>query len=321
MMNNKIIFGVVALILIIAIAGCSPIQPRQTEKWSPMEATLSLSGKPLLNTPVTLTLNFKSLANGSNTSAKIELPEGFELVSGNLEWHGNLSKNEERKIEAVVKSTKVGYTQLSGTAISIKPGYTFGDSDIIYVEVTPHDAIIGSKPENNWYDSTWIQGFAASENNEQINSELIISQNPQLNQEFTITYRVTPSIDLPDPQRTQMSLVFPPKAFKVVAVQFPDGGTTYKRDTQLSWRGSINKDQTVEIKATFKIIDTGWGSVRGGLNVQQPSGGINFIQDTKIAELYLDKYTGNYTVRAEPPIQHVTAPYSVVVQKNESYIR
>jgi hypothetical protein len=94
-----------------------------------------------------------------------------------------------------------------------------------------------------------------------------------------------------------MSLVFPPKAFEVVSVQFPEGGETYEHDTQLSWKGRISEGQTVEIKATFKVINTGWGSVYGNLNVQ-PSGEItNLIQDVKIAELYVDKYTGNFTIK------------------------
>jgi hypothetical protein len=126
---------------------------------------------------------------------------------------------------------------------------------------------------------------------------LIISPKPELNKEFTITYRLTPSINIPDPQRTQMSLVFPPKAFQVVSVQFPTGGETYRYNDQLSWKGSINKGQTVEIKTTLKVINTGWGSVYGNLNVQ-PSGEItNLIQDVKIADLYVDKYSGSFTMK------------------------
>lgn len=277
---------------------CVTVQTQETIKpISPLQATLYLSDKPLLNTPVTLTLSFKSIVDALNTSAKIELPDGFKLVSGNLEWQGDLKKNEEQKIEIVVKSTKVGYYQLKGFAISKQEDSFFGDSDIIYVEVSRDDAIIGSKPENNWYEPGQGQAVPLSENNEQIQSELIISQNPELNKEFTIIYRVTPFIDLSDPQRTQLSLVFPPKAFELVRIQFPEDGKTYKYETQVSWKGSINEGQTVEIKATFKVVNTGWGSVYGNLNVQ-PSGEItNLIQDVKIAELYVDKYRGEYTIK------------------------
>lgn len=276
---------------------CSAIQTQETIKpSSPLQATLSLSDKPLLNTPVTLTLSFKSILDAPNTSAKIELPEGFELVNGNLEWQGDLKENENQKIEVVVKSTKGGYYQLNSSVISKQQDSTLGDNDIIYVEVSQNDAIIGSRPENNWVEPAQGQTVPLAENNEQIQSELIISQNPELNKEFTITYRLTPSINIPDPQRTQMSLIFPPKAFEIVSIQFPEGGETYRYKSQLSWKGSINKGQTVEIKATFKVINIGWGLVYGNLNVQ-PSGEItSLIQDVKTADLYVDKYTRNIII-------------------------
>ncbi len=308
-MGGKIKIGI--FILVMILIGLTSLyfwnaqrgMPDQGQKniiekmTSPLQATLSLSEKPLLNTPVTLTLSFKSATTARNTSAKIEIPEGFELVSGSLEWQGDLNKDEEQKIEIIVKSTKVGYYQLGGSAISRQQDGVFGDGDTIYAEVSQNDAIIGSKPENNWYGQSQGQSVPLAENNEQIQSELIISQNPGLNKEFTVTYRLTPSINIPDPQRTQMSLVFPPKAVEVVSVQFPKGGTTYKHGSQLSWKGSINKDETVEIKATLKVINTGWGSGYGNLNVQ-PSGDIaSLIQDVKFFELYVDKYTGSFTIK------------------------
>lgn len=337
-MENKIKIVIIALVVIgiIFISGCyQPEQPQTTEittppmkPSSPLQVELFLSDKPLLNNPVTLALKFKSVMDASNISAKIELPDGFELVSGNLEWKGALVISEEEKqkhplpptncsgpecekmwkeyeypsveqnIEVVVKSTKTGYYQLKGSAISMQGNsYYFGDSDLIYIEITPNDAIIGSKPINNWYEPAQMQAVPMAENCEQIQSELIISQNPELNKEVTIIYIVTPSIDISDPQRTQMNLVFPPKAFEVINVQFPGGGETYEHKGQLTWKGSISKDQTVEIKAIFKVINTGWGSVYGNLNVQPSGEIINLIQDVKIADLYVDKYDGNFTIK------------------------
>jgi len=295
----------IALFVITSCTSTEPIEkdivttpPSSIKPSSPIQATLSLSDKPVLNTPVTLTLSFKSATDAPNTNAKIELPDGFELVSGDLNWQGDLSADKEQKIEVIFKSTKVGYYQLKGSAISTQGSSYFGDNDNINIEITPTDAIIGSKSDNNWYGSEQVQATPLAENNEQIQSELIISQNPELNRGFTITYSLTPSIDIPDSQRTQMSLVFPPKAFEVVVAQFPEGGENYEYKNQLSWKGSINKGQTVEIRATFKITKTGWGPVYGHLNVQ-PSGEIaNLISDAKIADLYVDKYTGNFKIKS-----------------------
>lgn len=97
----------------------------------------------------------------------------------------------------------MGYYQLKASALNEGQGYSFGDVDIIDIEITPNDAILDSKPENNRYYPVQGQAIPPSENNEEISSQLIISNAPELNKEFTVTYKVTPRIDIPDPQRTQ----------------------------------------------------------------------------------------------------------------------
>lgn len=252
-----------------------------------------MSEKPLLNIPVVLILKVKSnvtFKENSNISAKIELPESFELVSGNLSWEGNLKKNEEQKIKVVVKSTKVGYFQLKG--IILNQDNVIGGSNIIYVEVSQNDAIIGGKPENYWdKDTSLSMLIPVSQNNEQIQSELIILPKPELNKKFTISYRLTSLINIPDPQGTQVSLVFP-STFEVIDVQFPEGGETYESESQLAWKGSITKKQTVGIKAIFKVTTTGWGTVFGCLDVQSRGKIVAPIKDVKTAELRVDKYMG-----------------------------
>lgn len=264
---------------------------------SPLQSKLCLLEKPILNNPVTLLYKFKSVSPAPDAIAKIELPESFVLVSGNPEWRGSLVQNEEQSFEVVVKSTKVGYYQLKASVSQKGEGYQFGDGDVIDIEITPNNAILDSKPENNWYHPAQGQGISMSENNDAITSQLLISNVPELNKEFTVTYKVTPQIDIPDPQRTQVDLVFPPKGFKVLSVEFPQGGKTYRYDTQLSWKGSIVKNQTVEIKATFRITDTGQGSIYGSLDVQEGGGITKFMHDTKIVDLYVDKYGGTFTLK------------------------
>ncbi len=263
--------------------------PTSEKPSSPMQVTLILL-------EVSLVLKFKSVTPAPNTEAKIELPDSFVLVSGDPTWNGDLKAGEEQNVEVVIKSTEIGYYQLKGSAISRQGESYFGNTAIIDIEIAPNDAIAGSKPENNWYPPTQEQALPMPENNQEIDSQLSISDNPQLNQEITITYRVTPSIDLPDPQRTQLSLVFPPKAFKILNVEFPQGGETYERDTQLNWKGSISKNQTLEIKATFRVINTGWGQVYGSLDVQPGSGITKHILEAKAVRLYVDKYGGNWEV-------------------------
>ena len=266
---------------------------------SPMQGVLTILEKPLLNVPVPLVFSFKSVTPAPNTEVKIELPNGFELESGTPTWNGDLEMNEERKIEVMIKSTKVGYYRLSGSAISRQGESFFGDTAIIDIEITPDDAIAGSKPENNWYYPAQGQGLPMAQNNEQIQSELTFSNTPELGKNFTVTYKVkvTSSIKLPS-QRMYLNLVFPQKAFNLISVQFPQGGETYQSDTQLSWIGNIDVNQTMEIVVTFEVVNVGFGTVYGSLNSQSGKGGTtvaDLVVDVKTANLYVDKYGGKFT--------------------------
>lgn len=265
---------------------------------SPIQGTLTLIEKPLLEKPVSLVLTFKSVTPAPNTEAKIELPDSFELVSGTSTWSGNLEANEEQKIEVVIKTKKVGYYRLTGSAISRQGENYFGNTAVIDIEITPDDAIVGSKPKNNWgYTPAQAQALPGAQNNNVIESQLLISNTPELNKKFTVIYRATPKIDLPDPERTYFRLVFPPKAVEIISVEFPEGGETYRRESGLTWKGSIEKNKTVEITAALKVVNTGWGTVYGNLSVQAGSGISELIQDVKLAELYVDKYGGNFTLK------------------------
>ena len=106
------------------------------EPKSPLITNLSLSDKPLLNKSVILTFTFKqrekSEISNYSASARIELPDGFELISGNLEWNGYISDREE-KIEVTIKATKVmDYKKLRVVVSGENIGVTWYD---IYVDV------------------------------------------------------------------------------------------------------------------------------------------------------------------------------------------
>ena len=311
-------YVIILAVLFILISGCSKIIQEKTPPYdkdsvietqliqplvppspplsvkTPFEIKLSLLDKPLLDKPVTLTAAIKSLGGSLDLIARIELPEGFEFINGDLSWEGDLKMNEERKIQAEIKSKSVGYHQIQGF-ISTSQSGGGGNANILYVEVTPDDAIIGSKPENNWHEPAMLQAAPTSENNDKIQSELIISQNPELNKEFIVIYKVKSLINIPG---GRVDLIFPPRAFGIEDIQFPEGPEwmNYKTDGQIGWQGAINKDQTIELKATFKVINTGWGYLFGSLNVQPRDEIKKLIVDTKSAMLYVDKYEGYFTI-------------------------
>ena len=166
-------------------------------------------------------------------------------------------------------------------------------------------------PKSNWYDYTQpLSELSLPQNNQQIESELLFSATPELNKEITITYRVTPSINMSQAQM-QMWLFVPSKGFELVDARFPSCGEIRRG----SWIGNINNGQTVEINATYRITSTGWGNVEGQLLVQRGGEVTDTIVDVKMADLSVDKEGGKVTPRERklPKVSktvdfHVTEP-------------
>jgi len=75
-----------------------------------------------INQEVTLELSAKHLSpesiNADTVPAdiKIQLPDGFELVSGDLSWSGNIPKQDTVRISAKVKAVKTGTYTIHGVA-------------------------------------------------------------------------------------------------------------------------------------------------------------------------------------------------------------
>ncbi len=135
-MNKKII---VCLVLAAAVAASVLIyllQKNQVQS-SGMEAELLISSAPKLNESAQLTLRAVTARDASNLTLKIILPEGFELVSGDLEKVIAAKANEPVQITAVVKATKAGNWTIIGNA---------ADNDYLYVTVGENSSSVIKEP-------------------------------------------------------------------------------------------------------------------------------------------------------------------------------
>ena len=103
---------------------------------SPMEVLLTLDGTPSVNSVVQLNLSAKALTNAPNTSMQILLPEGVQLVSGEIAWQGDIPENNTVNLSCSVKAVREGSFTIVGSAISTQTNYVFGKEDKIYLEVT-----------------------------------------------------------------------------------------------------------------------------------------------------------------------------------------
>jgi hypothetical protein len=61
---------------------------------TPIKVDLSISHAPAVNAVANLTCTVSSTKDAPNTTAQVKLPEGASLVSGSLNWQGNLKANE-----------------------------------------------------------------------------------------------------------------------------------------------------------------------------------------------------------------------------------
>jgi hypothetical protein len=265
------------------------------EAWmpsSPMSVDLSVS--PFTADKVAeLTVTITSVINAPNTTAQIILPEGIELQSGSLTWNGDIPANSTAKFSVIIKAVKKGEWIIEANAKHyFGPDSWFGGRNVLYFIVCEDVKVSLAPSKNNWYEETQTQMIPLPENNEMIKSNISLSELPELNKEVTLTYTVTPSVDIPDPQRTYVTLVYPPKGFEVISAEFPAGGETYRHEGQLTWKGSINKDQTVQIKVVVKMTTTGSGTVYGHLSVQPDGKTITKLisdvamLDIKVGECY-----------------------------------
>lgn len=301
-MDKKIILLAVIVIAVISalfwMRNATTLSWREEKPSSPITATLTLSDKPLLNKQVTLTLEFSSIIKADNVTAIITLPSGFELVSGNLNWNGALMENEMNNLAAVVKCTTPGYYLLNATVVNLIPTEYgpagFGSGARIYLEVSEHGVEYDSRPINNWLSAgDTVTARLIEENSQLIDTEILFSALPVVGQEIVITYHVTPSISLTEEQ-TSIALSYPQKGLELVKAEFPDWGTSSRYEGSLNWRGSLQINQTAEIKATYKVRSYGWGEVAGQVLIQQDREAPMSREDT--LELYVDKYSSKATV-------------------------
>ena len=134
-MNKKSLL-VLAIFGIIFVSGCA--QGGNSTLSSGVTAKLEISKAPTLNENAELTFTITTIRDASNVSAKFILPEGFEFVSGNLNWNGELKENQPMQLKATIKAVKTGEWTIIG-AVS-------GANDYLYITVNENSASISEKP-------------------------------------------------------------------------------------------------------------------------------------------------------------------------------
>lgn len=108
---------------------------------TPITTRLVLSHAPLLEETATVTFTVRTVTPAATTNATITLPSGAELVSGALEWQGELIPDEPRTLTATIRFVEEGNWTLEAKALSPQEnGDVWGDASYIYLYVSATDS-------------------------------------------------------------------------------------------------------------------------------------------------------------------------------------
>lgn len=116
---------------------------------SSIKVDLSLGSSPELGQPVPVTATFALQwdERAANVTACIILLGGFELVSGKLEWQGDMLRGTRYEIKATIRATKLGEGKIQARAF-YSPGKNIGRGGSVYLYTSVYEdgAIVSDRP-------------------------------------------------------------------------------------------------------------------------------------------------------------------------------
>jgi hypothetical protein len=148
-----VVFACIFIFVTVFVSGCGG--PGAASE--PIQVRLSFSESPTLNKPVQLTANYSIHPSykhdAHNVTAKIILPEGFEKVSGDLEWQGDIIQGAPLSLNATVKSIKTGDWDISATSLFYVYQQGYGGVTHIYVTVYNDYSAVYDRPPDHFTPS------------------------------------------------------------------------------------------------------------------------------------------------------------------------
>jgi len=208
----------------------------KTSPCFPIELNLSISDAPALNetAELTCTITSTSVFGAPNTIAKITLPPGLELISGNLSWEGDIPSNGQESFNLIIKSVKIGNWTIEASAAYPVPDGWCGDADCLFISVSEDTTLVSKE----CFLSKWWEMAQRLDDIMELN--LSISNAPALNETADVTCTVVSSADAPDAR---------------IRIYFYQGLELVAGD--LEWTGNLTKDVPVQLQATIKPIKIG----------------------------------------------------------------
>ena len=114
---------------------------------APISVELYMPSAPRLNEAIELTCTVSSLTDMPDSSARIELPDGVSLISGNLTWEGDLKAKHPVSFSVEISFNKADKYAIRATAshmINETDGWS--DMDSIYLTIGTDKSEFGWPP-------------------------------------------------------------------------------------------------------------------------------------------------------------------------------
>jgi hypothetical protein len=186
-----------SLLIVLFAPGCestgdnaSDSTPFILEPSSPIKVNLSISKLPVLDEPVKITCNVSSIDDMPNSNAQVQLSQGATLISGNLEWQGDLEANVPISFSAQIVFNETGHQTIEATARHvIDDNNSWGDLDIIYLDIGSEDSTFG------WPASP--VPIVRTDKYSVIKTDLEISHAPKLNEPAKLFITTISPVDFP----------------------------------------------------------------------------------------------------------------------------
>jgi hypothetical protein len=122
----------VALLASMAV----PFATQATMPSVPMSVTLESAGNVAVDADLTVTLTAKPLVDAEHLSMTITLPEGVELVAGDVTWTGSLRAHEPRALTVTVRPRRAANVVIRGQVrLDFPDGTTLGETRSVTLEL------------------------------------------------------------------------------------------------------------------------------------------------------------------------------------------
>ncbi|MBI2578075.1 MAG: hypothetical protein HYW26_00010 [Candidatus Aenigmarchaeota archaeon] len=245
------------LLLVVLVLGCAgkggsgpyvASTPAGIEQIFQKELVLFES--PSLNKPVGISFTVQAEIAPKrpvNGTVKILLPEGFELVAGNLSWSGEMERGEVITLNATIKAVKTGDWTIEAVAKIFGPyGGHAQENLYLYVTVGENSATVTTDP----FTLAPQAQEPPKEAYRPLDLNLALSGTPFLNNTVELNATVVSYVNEYDP----IALHFNPKN-TTITIFLPDGFELVEGD--LVWDGDLSATKQVQMKAKIKAVKIG----------------------------------------------------------------